>query len=371
MKKRRIVVSVISDLVSDQRVHRVCNFLHDNNCNVILIGRKVNYSIPLEKRHYRTIRIYCYFSKGILQYAEFNLKLFFFLFFLKADIFLSNDLDTLTPNFIHAKLRCKKLVYDSHEYFTGVPELQTKPLKLKFWKWLEKTMLPKLKYAYTVNKSIANLYKAETGVNMKVVRNLPYLRDDRAKSLTKFFPNDKIILLLQGAGINRDRGGEELVRSMLLLPSKFMLVIIGSGDVWEELKSLHIHLKLQDRIRFIEKVPMNLLPSYTEQAHLGFSLDKPVCLNYQLSLPNKVFDYIHAGVPVISSNVTEVKKILEMYKVGTTVNEVTAEDIAFTILDTFEKTDLYERWKANTLHAAKELCWQKEQKILEEIFEVG
>jgi glycosyltransferase involved in cell wall biosynthesis len=371
LTKNRIVVSVISDLVSDQRVHRICRFLHENNFSVTLIGRKFNNSLPLNTRSYTAKRINCYFSKGFLQYAEYNLKLFIYLFFFRADIFLSNDLDTLLPNYIHAKLRNKKIVYDSHEYFTGVPELQRKPFKRKVWKWLERVLLPKIRYAYTVNESIANLYKAETGLNMKVVRNTPFLDDKGSETSIRFFPSDKIILLLQGAGINRGRGADELVKSMQYLPSKFLLVLIGSGNIWEELKDLHIKLHLQEKVRFIEKVPFDQLREYTKQADLGISVDIPFCLNYQLSLPNKIFDYIHAGVPVLASEIQEVRNILEKYQVGTTISVLTPESIAKAILAIFSNKDRYLFWKKNTESAAKELCWQKEQEVLKDIFNIG
>ena len=369
MRTKRIVVSVISDLVSDQRVHRTCSLLNEIGFSVILIGRKQKKSLALDERNYRTERVHCYFTKGILQYAEFNMKLFWRLLFKRTDIFLSNDLDTLFPNFLHAKLRSKKLVYDSHEYFTGTPELQDKPIKRKIWKTLEKLLLPRIKYAYTVNKSISELYHKETGITMEVVRNVPLLQADLIEDNENPFPPGKIILLLQGTGINRNRGVEELVKSMTLLPDQFLLVLIGGGDVWEELKDLSHSLNLSTKIKFIEKMSFSLIKKYTAKAHLGLSMDKPFCINYQLSLPNKIFDYIHAGIPVLSSDVIEVKKILEKYRVGTTVRKEEPDIIAQAIISIFENRDQYETWKSNTKTAAKELCWQKERTKLTGIFE--
>lgn len=364
-----MIVSVISDLVSDQRVYRVCSFLYDNGFDVLLIGRRLKKSLPLPARSYSTQRIRCYFNKGVLKYAEFNLKLFFKLLFKKANLLLSNDLDTLVPNYFLSKLRRKKLVYDTHEYFTGMPELQTKPFKRKIWRTLEKFILPRLKYAYTVSESVAGQYEKDYGIKLKVVRNTP-LRSNPIQNSNKIFPEGKTILLLQGSGINKDRGAEELIESMQLLPDNFLLVLIGGGESWEELKKLCHTLSLEGKVMFIEKIPFEELKKFTPSAYLGFSLDKPSNLNYKLSLPNKIFDYIHAGVPIIASEIKEVKKILETYHVGTTISEIKPQVIASTVLSVFKNKQQYDTWKLNTAKAADELCWQKEQVILKEIFEV-
>jgi glycosyltransferase involved in cell wall biosynthesis len=365
--KRKIVVSVISDLVSDKRVHKVCTFLNNYGFEVTLIGRKNKQSLPLEERAYKCERIHCWFNKGIPLYAEFMLKLFAKLLTKKTEIFLSNDLDTLLPNFLIARFKNKKLVYDSHEYFTGVPELENSLTKKKIWKSLEKFILPKLKHSYTVNQSIASLYQSEYGIKMKVVRNVPVLQP-LTKTPTQLYAAGKTILLLQGSGINEERGAEELVESMTLLPENFKLYLIGSGTRWNDLKSLTSQLNLHEKIAFIEKVPFSELRNYTSQAHLGLSLDKPVSTNYKLSLPNKIFDYIHAGVPVLSSSIVEIESIIKSFRVGTTIAEVTPNAIATAITEIFANQELYNQWRENTKKAAEELCWQKEEKVLEEIF---
>jgi glycosyltransferase involved in cell wall biosynthesis len=366
LTKKKAIVSVISDLVSDQRVHRICSFLEEEGYEVELVGRESS-KTQLNKRSYNAERLPMWFSKGVLSYSEFNARLFFRLLFSGADIFVANDLDTLLPNYFISKIKKKKLFYDSHEYFTGVPELEHNTLKRKAWQRLEKFLLPKLKDLYTVNESIAGKYKEVYGVDMKVVRNLP-VYEPTTPSNDRLYPEGKKILLLQGAGINIQRGAEELVESMRFLPDDFMLYLIGSGDCWEQLKQLAVNLQLQHKVKFIEKIPFQELKKYTAQADLGFSLDKPINLNYQLSLPNKIFDYIHAGVPVLASDIFEVKKVIETWDVGTIINEVTPEAIAVAVKEIFNDESRYFKWKENTLKAARELNWQKEKLILKQIY---
>jgi glycosyltransferase involved in cell wall biosynthesis len=343
-------------------------YLHQNGYDVMLVGRCFINSLNVGERPYKTVRIRCRYKNGIAQYAEFNAKLFLRLFTYKADLFLSNDLDTLLPNYVHARLRNKKLVYDSHEYFTGTPELQTKPLKRKAWKALERCLLPNIRHAYTVNASIAALYKKECSIVMQVVRNVPLLVEIPVPQQTRLFPENRFVLILQGAGINRGRGAEALIEAMQLLPELFYLVLIGSGDAWDELQEKVVQMNLSRKVQFISKVPFAELQAYTRQAHLGLSLDNPTCTNYALSLPNKVFDYIHAGIPVLASDVVEVKQIVSTWKIGMCINDLTPAAISAAIKWIYDNEEIYNQWTQNTSLASQELCWQKEQQVLGKIF---
>ncbi|HKI90270.1 MAG TPA: glycosyltransferase, partial [Draconibacterium sp.] len=171
--KIRIIVSVTNDLVTDNRVHKVCTTLTNMGFCVLLIGRKLKRSLPIQTREYSTKRFHLQFKKGPLFYAEYNFRLYCFLLFSNFDILLSNDLDTLPANFLISKFLKKPLVYDSHEYFTEVPELVHRPKVKRIWEWLEQKMVPQIKYAYTVCDSIAKIYTEKYGVAFKVVRNIP------------------------------------------------------------------------------------------------------------------------------------------------------------------------------------------------------
>src|SRR5215831_801836 len=131
---QRIVVTVISDLVTDQRVHKVSQTLHENGYDVLLIGSKKRDSLPIDKRNYSTSRISLLFQKKFPFYAEFNIKLFLKLFFLRADILLGNDLDVMPATFLVSKLKRMPVVYDTHEYFLEMPGLEKKPFRKKIWK---------------------------------------------------------------------------------------------------------------------------------------------------------------------------------------------------------------------------------------------
>ncbi len=367
--KKKVIVSVINDLATDQRVHKTCILLMDSGAEVLLVGRKLKNSLPLNNRAYATKRMNLLFSSGPFFYAEFQVRLFFFLLSKKADLFFANDLDTLLPNYLVSKIKRKEMVYDSHEYFTEVPELQKSPLKKSIWKFVERSIVPKLNYCITVNESIANLFKKEYKNNWMVIRNMPhkFCFEPKKKREELKMPLDKFIFILQGSGINIDRGAEEAVEAMQKVNA--VLYIIGSGDVFSILKNKISELSLQQKVVVIDKIPFEQLMQYTANCNMGLTLDKDSNLNYKYSLPNKIFDYIQAGIPILGTNLIEYKKIVEEYNVGEIVADFSSENLANKMNEIIANTAKYEVMKLNAQKAATELIWENETKELRKVIE--
>ena len=357
-------MSVINDLSTDQRVHKHCNTLVDLGYDVLLIGRITSTSTPLEARSYKMLRMKLPFEKGPLFYASYNISLFFRLLFKKADLLFSNDLDTLLPNFLVSTLKSRPLIYDSHEFFTGVPELADRPAVYRIWKRLESTLIPKLKHMLTVNESIAERYRKEYGVQMKVMRNIPILKNDhQSKSRQELgLPEDKKIVILQGSGINIDRGAEEAVQAMAHVENAILL-ILGSGDVIGQLKQMVADLHLADKVIFKDRMPYDLMMAHTRVSDVGLTLDKDTNINYRYSLPNKLFDYIHAGIPTLGSDLKEVRNIIEKYKVGEVVHCIEPLAISERLNHMLHSAE-QEVWRRNCIKAKEELSWQHESEIL-------
>jgi glycosyltransferase involved in cell wall biosynthesis len=367
MPAKKITVSVISDLTSDQRVIRICTTLQEMGFEVSVIARCFNDSLPLGNYVFASQRIKCYFKKGVMQYAEFNFKLFLKLLLYKTDYFLANDLDVLIPNYTISTMRGKKIMYDTHEYFTGVPELKDSHLKRKIWKFFENWIFPKLLTVYTVNDSVKNKYQQEYGNDIGVVRNVP-ITSKPVKAAMPDHLEHKTILLLQGAGINIGRGGLELLEAMKFLPAQFHLLLVGSGTQWNDIKAKRIEWDLQHNTEMIDKVAPAKLKEYTSLAHIGFSLDSFDDLNCLYNLPNKIFDYIHAAVPIIATGIPEVKIIIEKYGCGICLDNYKPENIANTIIALANDKDRYANYKSNCIAAAKELCWENEAEKLKTIY---
>ncbi len=368
-KLEKIIVAVTNDLTHDQRVRKVCASLQKLGFEPHLVGRKLNSSVEIE-RTYPTTRFRLIFNKGALFYAEYNLRLFLFLLFKKYKSIHANDLDTLLASFLASKVRSKKLVYDTHEYFTEVPELQNNPFAKRTWERIENWIFSKLKDVITVNESIANLYTEKYHVPVSVMRNIPESRPvtmiHKDRNMLGL-PEDKTILMVQGTGINVDRGNEEMVEAMQFLDG-FFLLIIGSGDVLPALKKQVSKLGIEDRVMFKDKMPYGELYHYTKQADAGLSLDKDTNINYKFSLPNKIFDFIHAHVPCIVSDLLEVKRVVSEYKVGTVLTSHEPEKMAKEIKEFFGGESPKNKLSENLSKAASELTWENEEKVLERIY---
>ena len=368
LQKKKIIISVTNDLSTDQRVKKVCGTLNAMNYDILLIGRKRPTSLKLN-RPYRTIRMKLIFNKGVLFYVEFNIRLFILLIFSKVDIYHANDLDTLLANYLAAIIRKKPIVYDSHEYFTGVPEIQNKKLVKKVWLTIEQFIFPKLKHIITVNQSIAQLYKEEYNKDLQILRNVPNKFNTlKLKSKSELnIVEDKDIIITQGAGININRGIEELVEAMQYL-NNVNLIIIGDGDVIPQLKKRVLELKLENSVIFKGRMPYNEMMQYTQHANLGITIDKDTNTNYKYSLPNKLFDFIHAGIPILASKIIEVEKIIKRYQIGLFINNHEPTHIANQIKYALDNKELISEWKSNTTLASKELNWEIEENTLKDLY---
>jgi glycosyltransferase involved in cell wall biosynthesis len=379
IEQKLIIVTVLSDLVTDFRVHKVCQSLHESGFRVLLIGSANKKSLPLKSRDYQTSRIKTWFRGTALFYAEFNIRLFFRLLGEKPDILLGNDLDVMPSTMLASRLKRKPLVYDSHEYFLGMTGMERKPIRRTIWKFIEIQVFSYVKYVYTVSDSIRNVYRKNYHKRSSVVRNLPYKNPhfpdlipeelEWIESIDRRIPENKKLLIMQGAGINESRGAEELVYSMLFLDAAtFHLLIIGGGDVFEKLEKIIDQNQLADKITLISKVPFSVLNHFTRKARLGFSIDKPTVLNHKYSLPNKLFEYLHAGVPVLASRLIEQERIINQYEVGDFIEDHHPEHIARKIKEIFSDQELLNRWKQNTCRVREELNWENESKIILDIF---
>jgi len=368
-KSKRIIVSVTNDLYTDQRVHKVCMFLLKQGYDVLLVGRKRRSSVPLPKRDYETKRMKLLFEKGALFYAAFNLRLFLLLLFKKSDILLANDLDTLLANYVATKFkRNTALVYDSHEYFTEVPELEGRRAK-KVWERIEGWIFPKLTKIYTVNQSIADVYQKKYKKELKVVRNIsPKWEMEKLEShLELGLPEDKKLIIIQGAGINVDRGGEEAVEAMKSVENG-VLIIVGDGDVVPQLKEFVAKNDLSEKVLFFGKQPYDRMMNFSYYASIGLTLDKNTNLNYAYSLPNKVFDYIHSNTALICTNLVEVKKVVEKNEIGIVMEELNPTILASTINELLANQTQLNRFIENCKIASEKEHWDKEVKILKDFF---
>ncbi len=358
---KTIVSAATSDIYTDQRVLKTAYTLHNQGYNITVLGRLRHNSKPVTEP-FCVKRFKLWFNTGFMFYACFNLRLFIYLLFSKYDIILSNDTDTLLSCYLASKIRQKKLVFDAHELFPEIPELYHRPIIKKFWTIAENLLFPQLSYCYTVSQSIADYYKNKYNVPMQVVRNIPALNVTNQKEEKILnFGNQKIILY-QGA-VNTGRGIEWILKAMPMIQNA-VFVIIGDGDILKELKQLTYELKISEKVIFIGAIPGDELQKYTTSADLGVCLLENRGLSYYYSLPNRIFAFIHAEVPILATDFPEIRRIVGEKQTGVLINDNAPDVIARKINEIFAKPFPVEHFSA----LKKELCWENEEKIIIEIF---
>jgi glycosyltransferase involved in cell wall biosynthesis len=352
---KRIIFAVTNDLNYDQRMHRICTSLVKAGFDVLLVGRKKRKSLALTKQLFNQTRFNCFFEKGKLFYIEYNIRLFLFLLFAKCDIICAIDLDTILPCYFISKLRNKFCVYDAHEYFTEVPELVNRKFTRSVWSWVEKLTVPKIDLRYTVSNGLKDIFEAKYKVPFYVIRNMPVLEE-----LPILQKREKIILY-QGA-LNKGRGLEQTIEAMPQIDAQLLLA--GDGDITNNLMKLVIDIKIENKVKFFGYVLPDDLKKLTTQATIGINILERTGESYYNSLPNKVFDYIHAGVPSINMNFPEMKKLNDEYNIGVLIDECTSKEIINAIDTLLSNTELYNKLRQNCLDARLQLNWQNEEKKL-------
>jgi glycosyltransferase involved in cell wall biosynthesis len=359
---KRVIICVTNDLCTDQRVQKISLSLHKNGFEVLLVGRKLKKSLPFNPP-YQFKRLKLIFIKKVFFYAEINIRFFLLLLFSKADIFLANDTDTLLAVYLAATIRRKQFVFDAHELFPESPEIANRAFVKKSWTRIENFILPKAKYSYTVCQSIADYYHKKYGTPMQVVRNVPYHKNlDEIEPLTIF--GDKKLLLYQGA-VNIGRGLEWVIDCMPLLDN-CVLAIIGSGDILDELKERVAQLQLENKVVFLGKMTPKELIHYTKSADIGLCLLENIGLSYYYSLPNRIFDFIQAGVPLLATNFPEIANIVGKYHTGVLIDHYEPAYLSEVIKQMIATGK--NEYRENLKKLSQDFCWEKEEKQLLSVF---
>lgn len=353
---KRIVFTVTNDLNYDQRMIRICTSLTNAGYFVLLIGKRNRNSLPLITKNYRQKRLFTFFKSGFGFYAEYNTRLFFALLFTKSDMLCCIDLDTILPVWLVSKIKGTKRLYDAHEFFSQQKEIISRPFVHAFWAKLEKLLVPKFKLGYAVSQSIVLEFKTRYGVQYEVIRNMPLLKELPIEETIK----EKIILY-QGA-VNEARGLEFLVPAMKNIDA--VLHIYGDGNYLQQTKKIIKANNLQNKVFLKGKMLPHELDAITRQAIIAVNLVENKGLNQYYSLANKFFDYIQNGIPQVSMDFPEYKKINDEYEVAVLIANLNPETISAAINKLLHDEALYQRLAKNCLQARQVFNWQEEEKKL-------
>lgn len=344
-------MAVSNDLLTDQRVDRHRRTLTEAGFDVVVLGR-----LDVPTRHRRGWQFYYELNRGLRRKVAEQ----------KPDIVWANDTDTLLGCYLAAR-RCRaKLVMDAHELFPEVPEIQHKPLVKWVWRTLERWLMPKCDALLTVCNSIAEYYRLQLGVSMTVVRNIsltPYPSPIGEGGSRQGYPLPSplgeglgVRLLLYQGRVNLGRGVDWAIDALEWLP-ECRLVVAGDGDLLEEMKAYAASKPWSGRISFTGRLMPEEMHALTPQADVGLVMLEDMGLNYHYALPNRIGDFVQAGVPMVVSDLPEMAAAVKRYRIGEVMREPGAQALA----DSIRKVLAFGKDRYNFNQARSDMDWNKEK----------
>jgi glycosyltransferase involved in cell wall biosynthesis len=361
-REHHTYILVSNDILHDQRMHRLSDYLHDQGQNVHIIGRARKGQKALESKPYKQTRLKTWIEKGPLFYAILNMRMMMILLFKPIDTLVCVDLDTIVVGRFLKTVKSFYFVFDAHEWFTEVPELLHKPRIKGFWQWIADRCIPHTDTRMTVNPSLAEVFAKQYNLPFYVIYNAPILQDNASKTKHQ---SDLPYLIYQGA-INEGRGLESLVEAMDLLPD-YALYILGNGDIEDRIAQLIANGKSSDRIKMLGALSREKMDTYTRGARVGVNLLDGQSLNYQYSLANKFFDYIHAEIPAIHMDFVEYRVIMDKYPVGVLIQDLDPQTIADAIKQ-ISIPNNYSNCLLSCKNAKQVYQWDTNRVVLEKVF---
>ncbi len=285
-----------------------------------------------------------------------------------SDILHCNDLSALPIGVIIKKFFNKdaKIVYDSHEYQAHRAGISKTISKLSYY--LEKSLLPYCDAVIVVSKSIAQGYIKDYDIEEPaLILNTPnFTKIDKSDYFRKKYKisNSEKIFLYQGR-LSTFRGIKKLVAIFEIMPTNYHLILMGHGEELKEflsnIKNVNIHVH--------EPVPPYKILEYTSSADYGVHpIPGDGILNHEYCLPNKIFEYTMAGLPLIVNALPEMKRFVEENNIGISVDfNDSLESLRDSFID-FSKQD-YSKYKDNLNDTASKFNWEEQEKVLLKIYE--
>lgn len=292
----------------------------------------------------------------------------------RPDVVHANDANTLMPATVVANDLRVPFVYDSHELWTQRNVAGRRPVARRVEGWVERRGIRRAAAVITVSPSIADYLQSRyrLGRTPVLVRNVPPAAQrttDRAEGRLRLLAglSDEARVLAYGGRITTHRGLEETISSLVELPEDVHLVVLGYGDA-PYVRSLGRRASEQgvaERVHFVGKVPSDEVSLALADADASIVFVRPTCLSYRWSLPNKLFESIHGGLPVVAADLPDTRRIVEGHGVGEVFESEDPRVMARTILHVLADP---ERYRAASRRAATELTWEKESVRLLDVY---
>ena len=361
----RVIHCILNDLSYEQRARKIALSL-SGQYEVLLVGVcTIKKCRPVSGLPCKFRRIFVPVSGGPLFFLLANVLLFLFLLFLRRwEVVIVADLDALVGCYWAARWRGKRVVLDSRELYPALPSLYGRPVRRWIWQKLEAWLYPKVPYHFTVSPPIADYYKKRYGINAWLIYNLPL----RQRGFAKARLQDKL-LFYQGV-LHPYRGLEEVILALRMV-SGWRLWIAGDGKHRSYLEAIVKQEGLQSRVLFLGLLPYEEALGYAREATMGISGELPVTDNHRYALPNKVFDYIQVGLPVLAGEAPLIRRLVQQLGVGFVVESWQPKQIASALREIEKMEESYQSWVAKAREMARHLNWENQARCLTTLLELA
>lgn len=371
---KNVLSLVLNNFTNDSRVLKECMTLQKAGYEISVLAMhegelsecETIENISVKRIKLRTKQWFSNNKGKALKYIEFFFKAVNSQRKAGLDIIHCNDLNALPISVALKALSSKplKIVYDCHEYQTEVKSM--KGFKQTLARWLERRLIKYTDVTLTVSNAIAEEYVRLYGVEKPrlVLNTPPYKQVEKTHVYREKFniDSDAAIFLYQGA-ISAGRGIEVTLEAFKSLSNNFVIVFMGYGELTSMVEEAAKHHK---NIFYHPAVSPSVLLEHTAAADYGICFIDNICLNYYYCLPNKMFEFMMAGLPVIVSNLPEMKRIVEQYKVGLVADNSDPASLCEAVTN-IHKLDKNET--LNNLEKVKqEFNWQQQEKVLLEAY---
>ncbi|WP_239752726.1 glycosyltransferase [Mammaliicoccus sp. J-M40] len=367
----RILNIVSSSVVTDPRVTKQLDTISSLTKDYLAIGKNNELATKERMEEYKyNFKLFGKTSKNeniiqkIFRRSTFGYCVIRTIYKYRPDIIHANDFDVLFMVKISGYKKAK-VVFDAHEIYSKNMFVDSKPILSRIVQKLEKKFTKNIHAFITVSNAAKDYYLSQ-GYKKEpiVITNTPIKEDIVLKDIK----SNNFEVIYQGQLVS-NRGYEEFLKAGQFINDETVkLIIRGFGHLEEELKSTKIKEKINN-VYVEDPVEMSQLVKSMSTSDVGVVLTKPTSINFEYTVSNKIFECLHAGLPVILSPVKEHIYLNDKYNFGFILDEVTPQKIAEAILKLKENPKIYQELKENAIKASEVLTWQKEGKKLLDIYE--
>jgi glycosyltransferase involved in cell wall biosynthesis len=292
----------------------------------------------------------------------------------RADAYHAHDITALPACYLAATFRRKPLIFDAHELPLTQQHLIERPALTGASRMALRLMIRRCKGAITVSPPlVTEMQRLYGGPKATLVRNIPdYQAPADTDLLRRHFglgPQARIALY-QGY-FQANRSLDVLVRTAQLLAPGNVIVLLGEGSHRSMVEALIAELGVEDRIKIKDYVSHHELLSWTASADLGLSVfSRDISISTRYCLPNKLFEYLMGGLPILTTPLDAVVELVRRYEVGWEIESMEPSIVAEAINKMLANATELARMRANALRACeKELRWDVEKRTLVDLYQ--